>query len=245
MKILSTLLLCLCSSALFAQNGFFLQPEIAAGAGNVHWTSDGIHWTSNLPSPKYLGFKHTLFSYQGTLDVGYKTGKWEFITGLGYFTTGYSGSDAIFNFTDKYMYQGIGLIGATKDYPELGEAKTYNRHIILPVKVGCQLVQLNDRWTFTPQLGAEFSYNMPRVFIAGGRKTESEEHFKSTCYRYSVFGLTQLNFEYKACAHIAFIAGLSFHYSLTPLVRDHQEFDYATLVNFGMRYNFKHKAKQP
>jgi len=58
-----------------------------------------------------------------------------------------------------------------------------------------------------------------------------------------VFGLTQLTFEYKVNKRMDFTAGLSAHYSLTPLVRAHQEFDYAMLANFGLRYNFGHKAR--
>ena len=239
MKILSTLMLCICSTGLFAQNGFFLQPEIGTGAGNSRLIS---RW----PSPGNHGIaEYTIFSYQATLELGYRTRKWEFVTGLGYFRTGYDGP-----FTGGTICEtnvpGQGLIGSTREYPPLGSSVTYNPHIILPIKAGYQLL-LNKRLALTPYLGAEFAYNMPRVYKSFGQ--QSMQDFKSSCQQYGVFGLAQLNFEYKITNRIEFTTGLSFHYELTSLVREHdnmpgqKEFDYSMLANLGLRYNFKHKEQ--
>ena len=225
MKILSTLLLCFCSTGLFAQNGFFLQPEVSLGNGNVHWSSTAA-------SPEYGRVQHNISSYEGTLEVGYKHRNFEFVTGVGYFRTGYWGKGI-----NGVFPNWIGAI--TDGYPKLGDGIVYNSHIILPVKFGYQLLGRNRRFVVTPYLGAEFAYNLPRLFVGLGQ--EPLQDFSSYCYRYGVFGLAELNLRYKICNRVEFSGGLSSHYSLTPLVRDHQEFDYAMLANLGMRYNFGHK----
>ena len=231
MKILSTLMLCLCGSSLFAQNGFFLQPQFGAGVANTHWTPGG----DNPPSQEITHY--TIFSFQGTLDVGYRTRKWEFITGLGYFRTGYDGPWAGIPWDDLSI-PGQGQVGSTKEYPPLGSTVTYNPHIILPVKVGYQLY-LNKKWVFVPYLGAEVAYGLDRVYKAFGK--EPGHGFDTR--RFGVFGLAQLNFECKVTKRIEFTTGLSFHYDLTPLINNGIEHDYAMLANLGIRYNFKHRLQ--
>ncbi len=234
MKFLSTTILCFCSTVLFAQNGFFLQPEIAGGVSNSHFTSA-------QPSPEYGSVQHNIFSFQVMLDVGYKTGKWEFTTGLGYFRTGYAGRSG--EPLTYSIYNTTGIIGInTDDYLSLGTFTVYNTHIILPIKVGYQLFHLNERLTFAPYLGAEFAYNMPRIYMIGGPKTELMEDFNSSCYQYGVFGLAELKIEYQASKRTEITGGVSDHYDLTPLIRGNQEYDHAILVNLGMRYNFTHKT---
>jgi len=159
MKSLFTLVLCLCSGSLFAQNGFFLQPVIGGGVGNVHWT--------NVQPLPYNSHQSNIFSYQGTLEVGYRSRKWEFITGLGYFKTGYAGPDIFWT----YSMPNTGcVIGSEDYYPSLGTSITYNPHIILPVKVGYQLFHLSKRLTFVPYIGAEIAYNLPRVYVVANHR---------------------------------------------------------------------------
>ena len=228
------LVLCLSSSALFAQNGFFLQPEIGGGIGNFQRVSS-----------YYNDVHRNVSSLKGSLEVGYRGKRWEFITGLGYLRTGYAAG-----------YSGIyyGSVPGS-DPSRYGQedisfySSAYNRHIIAPVKVGYQLLCLNKRLTFAPHLGAEFSYNLPRVFKSDKqRMVESAEHFNYFCHRFGVFGLAELTLEYKVSKRIALTTGLSARYGFTPYLRDErrydmpQEHDYAALVNLGMRYNFVHEV---
>ena len=234
MKIFSTLIFCLCGSSLFAQNGFFLQPEIGGGVGNALWTP------TDHPLVLYRKAHERILSLNAALEVGYRSEKWEFITGLSYLRTGYV----------KSRIPGTILMGSTheehSDDAYLSASVNYNPHIILPVKVGYQLLRLSNKLTITPYIGAEVAYNLPRVFDKSVAEVNRE--FNYYCHRFSLFGLGQLNFEYNASKRISFITGLSAHYAFTPYLRKvqiyygPQEHDYATLVNLGMRYNFGHKA---
>ena len=220
---------CFSCSGLFAQNGFFLQPEIAGGVGNAHFTSAE-------PLPASEGISHNIFSFEGTLGIGYRSKKWEFITGLGYFRTGFTTS---WPGMDFQLANGPGLIGSTPEYIS-GVSRVQNPHFILPLKVGYQLFHLNKKLTFTPYLGAEFAYNLPRTFVQYWHETESTQTFNTNCYQYGVFGLAELSLEYEASNRIELTGGLSYHYDFSPLIHGQQEYDYAILVNLGIRYNFRH-----
>jgi hypothetical protein len=234
-----TILSFVCSSAAFSQDGFFLQPEIGVGMANTCWRAF---------SPAGLPGQESVLSYQGQLDLGYRSGKWQFISGLGYLRTGVTlKQGSVFDFTDGggpvFFYDNSTFLPYL---PPMG-VTVYNPHIILPIKVGYEICRFSNKLSLNPVAGAEFFYNMRRTIISkdnwlNQNGVESLESFQSSCNRFSVAGLLQLNMEYKFSKRIDLTGGPSVHYMFTSMLNFRSEYDYAVLLNLGFRWNFRHKA---
>jgi len=231
MKKLIITILCFCGIASFAQNGFFLQPEIGGGISNTCWQPFTF---------KGLPGQQSILSYQGQVDAGYNAGKWRFSTGVGYLLTGVHlqpGSIANFN-----NYVVIPFAETNNLFIPYSEKITdYNPHIIIPLKVAYEVKQFNDRLSFVPQIGAEFAMNQRRTFVFSNsvKQEESASDFKSACNPHSIMGMVQLNFEYRLNSHYAITAGPSAHYMFTSELNFKDQQDYAVLMNLGLKWNFR------
>jgi len=188
-------------------------------------------------------------SFQGQLDLGYRSGKWQFITGLGYLRTGVDLSRG--SMVDLRHDMGVMTLSGDQYYmPIMYNAPgctVYNPHIIMPVKVGYELVRFSNRLTLNPVIGAEVCYNIRRVFVESdlenGRQVETPSSFRENCNRISVAGLAQINAEYKMSKRFDLTAGPSVHYMLTSTLNFRGEYDYAVLFNAGLKWNFKKRAE--
>jgi hypothetical protein len=233
MKTFLFTLFCLSTTASFAQNGFFLQAETGAGISNM---------TMEPFSPLGYPDQSNVFGYQGQVDAGYKAGKWQFVSGIGYLRTGVKMSPGL---TEGFY----GTFGEGTSTQVVKIVTDYNPHLLLPVKVGYEAIRFSNKLSFTPFVGAEFLYNMPRTFIvspiAGNSKipetkhTESQQEFDGSCNRIGVAGLVQLSFEYRLNDRYDITAGPSVHYMLTSELNFGPEQDYSVLMNLGLKWNFK------
>jgi len=200
-----------------------------------------------LPGTGMEGQK-SITSFQGQLDLGYRSGKWQFITGLGYLRTGVNLSEgSLFNFRHDLVMPSHPEGGFYVPFIDYG-CTVYNPHIIMPVKVGYELARFSNRLTLNPIIGAEVSYNIRRVFLGpnlpnNGRDVETPSSFQYNCNRVSVIGLVQINAEYKLSKRLDLTAGPSIHYMLTSELNYKGEYDYAVLFNAGLKWNFKKRAE--
>jgi len=232
MKQLSIILICFCCITATAQNGFYLQPEVGAGLSNACWQAF---------SPAGNPGQSSVFSYQGQMDIGYKAGRWQFISGIGYLRTGVKSS---YNYiVDPFFMQGIAV-----DYNNGAFIKAdYNPHIIVPVKIGYEVCRFSNRLSFTPIIGAQFGYNTPRSFVyqynssKGQKETESQQEFNMWCNPSAIIGLLQLNFEYRLNDRYDLTAGPSLHYMFTSEINFANEYDYSLLLNVGLKRHFKNR----
>jgi hypothetical protein len=234
MKNLFITLFCCWSTVAFAQNGFFLQPEIGAGMTNANWKP-----TSSVAS--YPG-QSPIFSWQGQLDLGYKAGKWRFITGLGYLRTGVNLKQGDLSYFYNYVFvQEINPL-----YTAFSHGITdYNPHYIVPVKIGYEVRRFSNRLSLTPLIGAELTRNLPRTFLIGEKTKQHEtpEDFINAGNKNGITALLQLNFEYKVNSHYDLTFGPSVHYMYTSELNFKDEHDYAFLMNLGLKWNFKKRTQ--
>jgi hypothetical protein len=229
-KLLITFL-CLYSTQSFAQNGFFLLPELGAGMSNTSWKPQAS--VASYPG------QNSIFSWQGQLDLGYKAGKWQFITGLGYLRTGVNMKNGDENEFNNYKFVPADINSV---WPLVVPGVTdYNPHYIVPVKVGYEMHQFNNKLSFLPVIGAEFTNNLPRTFAVGHnpKQAESQDDFTYNCNRKGITAMLQLNFEYIVNRHYDFTFGPSVHYMYTSELNFEDQHDYAFLMNLGLRWNFK------
>lgn len=239
MKKLLFIVLCCCSSYVFGQKGFFLLPEAGIGFTNARMPGIAkIYGVTQLSS---------ITSMQGQLGIGYKTGRWQFTSGIGYLRTGMRvrGSELVLR-RDLLIY-------AT--FPEnfiapwmvKADIKAYNPHITVPVKIGYEAYRFNNKLTVTPAIGAELAYNTRRTFthaMPAYIERETRNSFNYNCNRLGVIGLVQVNLEYKLNKRCDLVAGPSFRYMFSSMLNYTQEHDYAVLMNVGVRYNFRQHSKK-
>jgi hypothetical protein len=235
MKKLFITLLSLCSVASFAQNGFFLQPEIGTGFSNTSWRP-----SSSVSS--YDGQK-SVFSYQGQVDIGYKAGKWQFITGFGYLRTGVKLSQGTIADFNNYALVFFENASFTQLYA--AEITDYNPHYVIPVKIGYEVHRFSKKLSLTPLIGAEFTNNLPRTFVFTGsqKEKESKDDFTYNCNKYGVTGLVQLNFDYRINNRYDLSFGPSAHYMFTSELNFKDQHDYAVLMNLGLKWSFKSRKQ--
>ena len=239
MKTFLFTLFCFCGTVSLAQNGFFLQPEIGAGVSNS---------TFEPFSPAGYPEQLNVFGYQGQVDLGYRAGNWQFISGIGYLRTGVTiaqGSVGIF----------YGTAGEGTSIETLAPEKVtdFNPHLVVPVKIGYRAIRFSKKLSFTPFVGAEFLYNMPRTFVVGSvsnntkseesKYKESQQEFDGVGNRFGVAGLVQLCFEYQLNDRYDITAGPSLHYMLTSELNFAPEQDYAVLMNVGLKWNFRKRTQ--
>lgn len=237
MKKLLFIILCCCSSYVFGQKGFYLLPEAGIGFTNAR-----------MPGSSHF-YGHTqlnnITSIQGQLGIGYKTGRWQFSSGIGFLRTGMqlTGSALLLRRD----------IAITTTFPELlvpmviriDKITTYNPHITVPVKIGYEAYRFNNKLKVTPAIGAELAYNTRRTFTYAEpnfKDRETQVSFNYNCNRLGVIGLVQVNLEYKLNNRCDLVAGPSFRYMFSSMLNYAQEHDYAVLMNVGIRYNFRHKG---
>ena len=119
----------------------------------------------------------------------------------------------------------------------------YNPHIVVPVKIGYEVLRFSDKLSFTPFIGAEYAFNMPRTFVyPTTTRTESKLAFEDVCNNNGIIGLLDLNFTYNISKHIDLTGGPSVNYMFTSMLNFKQENDYAMLFNLGIKYNFNKGA---
>ncbi len=236
MKKLFIALVCFCSTWSFAQKGFYLQPEVGGGFSNA---------VMPVPSSWTSYDNHSVLSYQGQMDIGYRTGKWQFATGIGYLRTGVYIKNGSIATLDKNAWL---VFAQSNDLPFVGWVTNgitdFNPHVMVPVKVGYEVAKLSNKLSFTPFIGAEFSRNMPRTLILDAgkeRNIESKESFNSNCNLLSTWGTVQLNFDYRLSNRYDLSFGPSCHYMFTSQLNFAPERDYSVLLNLGVKYNFKRR----
>jgi hypothetical protein len=230
------LILCLCSAASYAQNGFFLQPEIGAGFSNTIW-KPGIY-------PQQV----SIFSYRAGMDIGYKTGKWQFITGLAYLRTGVKVLSGTIYYFENNEYL-LPIITPPENITD------YNPHILVPLKIGYEVLRFSDKLSLTALLGAEISYNIQRTFLTQvtvmpgtypvNKDVESRQDFNRSGNNSGTMGLAQVNLEYKLNNRVSLTGGPSFQYMFSSMLNFRNEYDYALLMNIGLKWNFKKERQRP
>src|ERR1035437_544072 len=231
MKKLMITLLSFCSTLSFAQNGFFLQPEIGGGFSNTCWQP--------FKTTGYPG-QTSIFSYQGQVDIGYKAGIWQFITGIGYLRTGVNLQHGSLSDFNNYIWF---IFDENLFVPYSLAITDYNPHYIIPVKIGYEVHRFSKRLSFTPLIGAELSENLPRTFVFdhNPKQPESKDAFNYNCNKYGIIGLLQLNFEYRLNNRYDLTAGPSIHYMFTSELNFKDQHDYSVLMNLGVKWNFKNR----
>ena len=153
-----TFLLVLCYSAItaFAQNGFFLQPEVGVGMSNI--------------IQKHFSYakQHSIITFNPAIDIGYQFHNWRFQSGIEYLKTGYELDHATYmaNFGDWLN----------------GKVVINYEHILVPVKLSYK-IKLNKKWSFYPSAGAYFSYNYRFTMKAFDAPVLNTSHFnRYSCF---------------------------------------------------------------
>ena len=235
MKNVFIAILCSCSTLSFAQNGFFLQPQVGGGFSN------SVLYYPNMPDVNWA--TRNVPSWQAQLNIGYKAGQWRFTSGIGYLRTGVklkNGTPANF---DQYAFILYDML-PFGPYPLTAfDITDYSPHVIVPVKVGYELCRFGNRLSLVPAIGAELSYNRPRTILLGdySEMKETPESFKNNCNRFGAIGVVELNMEYKLGQRYRIVAGPSFQFMALSELNFAQQHDYAVLMNLGLQYHFRKK----
>lgn len=235
-------ILCACGTPSFAQTGFFIQPELGIGISNTNW---------QYLSPGSNTGQKNIFSDEFVIKAGYQNDRWELTTGIGYLNTGYKIN----------TYNGF-VPGVLQEYsvphawpvPDLyGKYSMHDPHIIMPFEVGYK-IHLNSKLVFTPSVGVTAMYNLQRHIVTNvplSSYKEPSQDFETYCNQYSLSGTAQFSFEYALTKKIVLVAGPSAQYMLTPEMKKTlfgfyaPQYDYAFLMNIGLKYCFskKHSTK--
>jgi hypothetical protein len=189
----------------FAQNGFYLSPSVGAGIGNTKQDFFSLDPNGNK-------IKRTaVFSYSGSLNLGYKLNHWRLEAGIQYSTSGF-----------KYDYLVFGNI--FPDTTPNGSAEIRYRHLSIPVKVGYE-IKLGNKFTLIPFAGIMTSYNLGATSVTDipgeGKKTNSwtKEEFDYDNHRITIWGTAALRAEYKLSNRVSVFAGPSVQYMISNLLK--------------------------
>ena len=226
-----TFLFALCFSAgtAFAQNGFFLQPEIGAGYTNAH---------ANIPEARYPQEYYTTksyFTYNFQLGAGYHFNNWTISSGAGFLRSGYVG----------HYVSSIGVIQT--------DIKTtkYGYQVIVPITIAYQF-NINKRFFITPGIGGAVSYNCSEKEIIKSKYWDVAEHksitghsFDSMYHRISMWGIVQARVGYKINNRLNIIAGPEVQYMLTSILKDKNGYqrNYVYTFNAGIMWNLFNERK--
>jgi hypothetical protein len=189
----------------FAQNGFYLSPSVGAGISNTK--QDFFSTDPNGSKIK----RDDIFSYSGSLNVGYKLNHWRLEAGIQYSISGFNYGKLVFgnNFPDTTSQ---------------GSAETRYQHLSIPIKVGYE-IRLGSKFKLIPFAGVITSYNLGATTITNingeGKNTYSwtKERFDYNNHRITIWGTAALRAEYKLSNRISLFAGPSVQYMISNLLK--------------------------
>lgn len=227
-KILLTAL-CLFSIASFAQNGYFLQPIVGVGTGNINYKGSDNHMTSS----------NYALTFNTGIVAGYQAGSWRFNTGLVYLRTG---ATQPITMTDA-LGNPIGTYNVHYRYS----------HLVLPVMAG-RTFRKAKKLSFTSSVGVGFSYNIGTSEESDFENNiiqMSSSRFNNEYHRFSCFGLLQAELDYRISSLLSISCAPAFEYMLTNMTKNadsyygYKEYHYTLLLNIGMKWQLPKKEKQP
>jgi hypothetical protein len=227
-------ILCLCSVASYAQNGFFLQPEIGIGISNANvvYPRDyinypwGISWNAPLKN---------IFTYNPQILIGYQFSHWSVVTGISFLKTGFIEDSAV-----------AGSGGASFfSYKET----EYFYHFIVPVSISYKF-SIGRRFFIVPGIGASFLYTYSSVektnnyySFSGSTYTDhtlTDNEFNNNYKHIGVVGTAQINFEYKLNERLNVVAGPEYQAMLSSMLTNtnNEQKNYAYTFNAGIAWHF-------
>lgn len=215
--------LCACGFTSFAQDGFFLQPEIGIGAANAHVRSPSYGYnTYNSSEPK------SFTTYTGQIGVGYQHNNWSINTGVGLLKSGYKWNYLGGDFVTTYVTE------SHIDY-----------HISVPLTVAYQ-VNISKLFFITPAVGGAVSYNYAERYTYGegvyrnqpqqvtSRLLQGSELAKQD-HTTSVWGILQVRAGYKLNDRLSIVAGPEGQFMTGSILKDNNNYqkNYAYTFNAG------------
>lgn len=227
-KIVLLSFIALSGTIAFAQNGFYLAPEIG----------DGVSSSYSQPFPNGNNPDGRVSSQQYQLKAGYSFHNWQLETGIGYLTTGVQRTGYEVFFFNSF-YNG----GVTSAYePPKYKYETINHHITLPLCLSYK-INMGKKFSLSPRLGEELFYNTSTEIKNSGdifRTPGNSYYHYNTVSRTLLFSLEA---GYKLNSKWSIIAGPSMQCMLTQMTVN-SGYDYAYLFNAGVKYYLqKKKAK--
>jgi len=228
MKNILPALFCLCGSTAFGQSGLFIQPQAGIGVSNVKTVAQNDTKNATV--------------YDWNLGVGYKFKNFVVMSGIGYLETGYK-------LTITYM-DALGNPISTAGY------YTYFSHIVIPVTVAHEF-KPGKKLSVLPAIGALISYNMsgrqtlPNYMGSSNIEPIPSEQFNKDYKAVSLFGVAQLNFDYKISPQMSVTLAPVIDYMFTNMLKalpgapgNSQQNNYAFMCNAGIKWYFE-KEKKP
>lgn len=138
MRKLILVVLIICHTSLFAQNGFFVQPSVGMGVTNStvsyfsNYFFNGYNTVVTRNAPKPI--------YKAALLVGHEYGHFIFKTGVSIFRSGINYELSDWNFA-----------GTTDPYSSPEQAYSYYYYVSVPVSVGYR-INIDKRLSLVPSL---------------------------------------------------------------------------------------------
>ena len=188
----------------FAQNGFYLSPSIGVGIGNVKMDLVYTNQNGNTIT------QSSILSYNAKIGIGYKYKNWRFQTGLQYFTTGYKLNGLLFS--SQFDPNNPTIIGT-------GSSQLIYNHFGVPLQIG-YTIWPGKKLSIVPYIGVLTSYNLgvKSKVNEGEKETVNKwpkESFENIYNRFSVWGTTALQLEYKVNKRISILGGPSMQYTIS------------------------------
>jgi hypothetical protein len=221
------------SISCFAQDGFFLQPEVGTGTACIH--SGPV---SRYPGMwEYPGALSNIPAFNAGLSAGYKMHKIGLTAGVEYLTSGYS---------RDYIGGDLILVRGR-------ETEVYT-HIAVPVTVSYKLA-IGNRLFVLPGVGVAYSYNISSTitnafdvgpFHETSRRKNTGSDFTEMYDRSSVWGVAYLKVGYAFNDKLSIIAGPAGQYMLGSIWKgypaDYTQRNYTYTFNVGAIWNLKKEA---
>lgn len=234
MKYLSALLFTgIFSSPAFAQDGFYLSPSAGAGISN----SGTSVYSTTANGYNVIMDKTPVPSYNMQIGVGYQYKKWRFQSGIQYFRSGFKIGALRFN-EHFYSFEPAVLTGS-------GSYNISISQIGIPLQVG-YAIPLSNKLSLVPYVGLLSSF----TFAGSSRHDEYKETSKRSLSgaelngygRFTVWGLTGVQLEYKMNNKVSIFGGPSLQYRLGTTGNNTEGSFYNLNFNLGMKIELgKHK----
>jgi Outer membrane protein beta-barrel domain len=232
MKKIAFFLLLLCGSGSFAQNGFFIQPQLAFGNSNALSSKPTF-----LPAFPVAGFGfyspsdklRSLPCYDAGVSLGYHfDAHWEITAGLASARSGY-----------------VALFHAGDFAPIEVRIYEYMNHVMLPLAAGYRM-NLDRRFFITPAAGISVSYNYggtEKEYIKGDQFAASrkvaETAFSNTYHQVTAWATARVTAGYKVSSRLNVTAGPAVQYMLNSVLKstDNSQHNYSYAMAIGVQWS--------
>ncbi len=239
MKKLIITIACMSGIAAFAQDGFFLQPEMGAGNAII---KDGYPVGIN---PGYYADRMSpvknVFSYRANVLAGYKSGHWSMTTGISFLRTGYHEDNLELSTGGWYGYWNY-------------KVTQYYYHLSVPFTAAYE-IKAGRRFSVSPAMGVAMSYNVSssqtmdltnfQVTNPDEKHTLTNSEFNKQYHRISGWGILKVQAEYRLSERVTIICGPEAQCMLTSFQK-HSDVNatrnHAYTFNAGVTWHLKKKT---